>query len=376
MKKNLILGALLICTLNMWPLSGCNKPSTIKTDDKITSSTEISCKNNNSNANDTNSSNATPSAWLPSKESLTPIFHKLINDFLQAENNYIYVKTQNADSVCSFLSSDSSLRNSYKELKNGKEVTEARLFQQLGSVYDKIEKLDVLSPTSAKVVSTRYIILTQTCQLGYSLRNVSYDLVLENSTWLIKSMLISECNDKPKDLCVVNVNVDNDKILKSIETYCKNDSNFDIKTLKLIQSIQYEDRILATVLRLNPFNDVIIENYFICPLTNKVIFSNISPYNPNNNDVIALTNEDFKEIYSKAKDILASQKPLYYSDMKFSNKTPLIATIMICKDEYIVCYFDGYNIDNGQLKYDFNTAVFYKKNNNLILKSNRNCFDD
>lgn len=371
MRKNLILRALLLCTLNMWTLSGCNTPSTIKNDDKITSSTEISSKDNT-----TTSSNNTASSSLPSKESLTPTFHKLINNFLQAENDYIYVKTQNADSLCSFLSSDSPLRNSYKELKNGKEITETRLFQQLGSVYDKIEKIDILSPNSAKVESTRYIILTQTCQLGYNLRDVSYDLVLENSNWLIKSILISECNDKPKDLSVGNVNVGNDKILKSIETYNKNDPNFDIKTLKVIQSIEYEDRILTTVLRVNPFDNVIIENYFICPLTDKVIFSNVSPYNPNNNDVIALTNEDFKEIYSKAKNILTSQKPLYYSDMKFSNKTPLIAAIMRCKDEYIVCYFDQYNIDNGQYKSDFNTSVFYFKNNNLILKSNRNCFDD
>lgn len=373
MRKNLILSALLICTLTRGTLCGCTNPSTIKNDDKITSSTEISSKNNNSTDKTTTSSSSTS---LPSKESLTPIFHKLINDFLQSENDYIYVKTQNVDSLCSFLSSDSPLKNSYKELKNGKEITETRLFQQLGSVYDKIKKIDVLSPTSAKVESTRYIILTQTCQLGYSLRDVSYDLVLENSTWLIKSILISGCNDKAKDLSVDNVNIGNDKFLKSIETYHKNDPNFDIKTLKLIQSIEYEDRILTTVLRVNPFDNVIIENYFICPLTNKVIFSNVPPYTPNNSDILALTNEDFKEIYSKAKDILASQKPLYYSDMKFLNKVPLIAAIMRCKDDYIVCYFDQYNIANGQLKIDFNTAVFYKKNNNLILKSNRNCFDD
>lgn len=163
-------------------------------------------------------------------------------------------------------------------------------------------------------------------------------------------------------MSIVNINSDNDRNLKSIEDYYKkNDSHFDIKPLKLTQSLQYEDRIFVTLLKLSPFNDVIIENYFICPLTNKVIFSNVSPYIPYNNEVLPLHSNDFKEIYSKSKDILTSEKTFYYSAITFSNKTHIIASVMKCNHEYIVCYFDEYNIETGQLTCYFNIPVFYKK---------------
>lgn len=63
------------------------------------------------------------------------------------------------------------------------------------------------------------------------------------------------------------------------------------------------------------------------------------------------------------------------------SKNLILSSLLICTlNIWTLCGCNNpppvKNDVNGELNYDFNTAVFYKNNNNLILESNRNCFDD
>lgn len=312
----------------------------------------------------------------------------IINKFLKLENKYIN-KIQGKEikpddktlynQLISNLTSNSSMKTLFRFIQESGKMSNERVYRNLSSQYDEVREIKLDSINRAKIKCDRYFTYSQTNISGFFLCRVEYELVKENEKWLINDF---EFKEKPviieRDRSINMFSIDG-KYKTFIEGLIKNNSwnNSEIKSTNYVEyevkgkkegyitSIieRYGKEYIWTSLIVPKQNRFNMRGSKDIEIEDRYVLSNVMLFPIKGTDLV--NKETFLSIYNEVREILVLEKP---TDKPFSDKSPIIVTILNKDNTYYVVYYDRYNVEANCA--DYNIAEFIKNGDKLELKSN------